>query len=208
MQTKHTLVVAVGAALLALLTLSPKAVDMDNPPLLIQPPPQDTNCYPASVTTNCEAGSFTLVITNYTPFLCIGSAASASADPTNTPWRIVITTTYTNSTGGSTPNCPPTYVTNEVSTALGPGWWVATGPGNFTAGGNGLTASFTPTNTGEGEIWFHQQYMNPVPCVTVSTTSQHTSFYVCAGSTSNCSVEPSLEVISQIVRFRHCTISA
>ncbi len=49
MRTKQALVVILGVALVALLRLSPKAVDMGNPVILVQPPPEDTNCYPASI---------------------------------------------------------------------------------------------------------------------------------------------------------------
>jgi hypothetical protein len=146
-----------------------------------------------SVVTNCltpptmalKAGTNN-VLTN-----CLNSPISASVSTSPTNGKVEIVTSYTPS------NCPTTRVTNNVAPGIITNWWVATGPGGFTTNGSGLSASFTPTNVGNGSITFTVLYSNPPPCGTGTsmvtfTTNYHvykltllpTNFMVCAGTTN------------------------
>ena len=114
--------------------------------------------------TNTTAG------TNF----CFGSAVTASGTNwVTTNSQIVVTTTYTNASGAVTTNCPPMSVTNTVAPTVVSNWWTVSGPGNYTNSGAGLTATFTPTNGGSGQITFYLTYSNNAPCnpkpVTIST---------------------------------------
>src|ERR1035437_4273436 len=105
MQTKQALVIVVGMALLVLLTLSPKAVDMSNPPRIDNHTPANTNCYTASLSTNCTEGSVVLTNASVTPTSgCVLSAFSASAFQIIVSGTNVIRTACTNSSGGACTN--------------------------------------------------------------------------------------------------------
>jgi hypothetical protein len=146
-----------------------------------------------SVTTNCLTAPAMALIpaTNSVLTNCLGSAISVSVSPSPTNGKVEIVTSYTPS------NCPTTRVTNNVVPGIITNWWVATGPGAFTTNGPGLSATFTPTNVGNGSVTFTVLYSNPPPCGTGTssvtfTTNYHvykltllpTNFMVCAGTTN------------------------
>ena len=134
-----------------------------------------STCRTAGVTTNClVSGSMALTNTTAGTNFCFGSAVTASGTNwVTTNSQIVVTTTYTNASGAVTTNCPPMSVTNTVAPTVVSNWWTVSGPGNYTNSGAGLTATFTPTNGGSGQITFYLTYSNNAPCnpkpVTIST---------------------------------------
>jgi hypothetical protein len=159
MQTKKTLAPVVAASLLVLLILSAKSADMANPPLLIQPPPQDTNCYPAGTNVLCDpepAPQFlSVTVTNQ---CAAGAMILANATYTNVPGTITTTITYSNTA------CPPLVSTNAVSSAILTNWWEATGDA-VPSSGAGLGASFSPPNNcSGGTVYFYITYSNAPPC--------------------------------------------
>jgi len=133
-------------------------------------------CWCVSViSTNCiYSGFFTLTNGTISPTNgCLGSAFSASASKITSNAMVVVTTHCPCSTNAdiNTTNYPaPTIVSN---------WWVAS-VGSFTASGNGLSASFTPTNGGSGAVTFYLTYKNSTPCDTnvYSATPVSLSFNV------------------------------
>jgi hypothetical protein len=133
-------------------------------------------CLVAGVSTNCAvSGSMALTNTTAATNFCFGSAVTASVASLITNAQIIITTTYTNAAGAVTTNCPPTFMTNSVAPTVVSNRWIASGPGSYTNSGAGLTASFTPTNGGSGQITFYLTYSNNAPCnpnlVTISTAA-------------------------------------
>ena len=127
-----------------------------------------TNCLIAGVSTNCAvSGSMALTNTTAGTNVCLGTAVTASvANLVTTNALIIITTSYTNSAGAVTTNCPPTFVTNTVAPMVISNWWTVSGPGSYTNRGAGLTATFTPTNGGSGVVIFNLTYANKTPCAT------------------------------------------
>jgi hypothetical protein len=122
----------------------------DNP----KPNDEAADCVTSSTTTNCSEGSVTLSSVSVSPSIgCIGSSMSASVTPTITAGQVIIDTSYTNANPNSTNSCDDTYSTNTPSPS--PDYtWTVSGPGSFSAGGSGLSASFTPTNCGSGTVTF------------------------------------------------------
>src|ERR1035437_10155060 len=150
MQTKQALVVVVGTALLVLLTLSPKAVDMTNPPRIPNHPPQDTNCYTAYTTTNCTEGSITLANLAVVPAEgCVGIARNAVWSPEPSNGVVVVITTCTNANGGSCTNCPAPQTNAYEPTLLSYSWTVG-GVQATPASGEGASVTFVPNSAGTG----------------------------------------------------------
>jgi hypothetical protein len=150
MQTKRVLATVIGVGLLALLVSSARSADMANPPLLIQPPPQDTNCYTASTTTNCIEGSITLVGLSVIPAEgCVGQARSATWSVVPSNGVVVITTTCTNAQGVSCTNCPGPQTNEYVPGVLSYSWTVA-GVDATPSSGNSDYISFVPNAAGTG----------------------------------------------------------
>jgi hypothetical protein len=174
MQTKQALVVVVGTALLVLLTLSPKAVDMTNPPRIPNHPPVDTNCYPVSTNVVCDPEPGPQFLSVTVSNQCVAAAMIvATATYTNVPGTVTTTITYSNG------SCPPLVTTNTVSSAILTNWWTATG-GAVPSSGGGLGASFSPTNCGGGTIFFYLTYSNAPPC------SNHLTIQTSIGWSCDC----------------------
>jgi hypothetical protein len=113
---------------------------------------------------------------------CLGTSFSASVSQITSNGNQIVTTTYTNSGNSGSGACPDTYTTNAVSPTIISNWWVAS-VGSFSATGSGLSASFTPTNCGNGSIAFNTAWQNG--CDTNNqTTSVSTNFTVKATNLS------------------------
>jgi len=127
-------------------------------------------------TTNCaSSGFYTLTNATVTPTnACLGTTFGASATSIVSNAIVVITTHCPCSTNADikTTNSPaPTIVSN---------WWTAS-VGGFSTNGQGLSASFTPTNCGNGTVTFNLTYKNNTPCDTnLHTVSVSKSFVVSA----------------------------
>ncbi|MCD6049808.1 MAG: hypothetical protein K0Q55_1211 [Verrucomicrobia bacterium] len=117
------------------------------------------SCNISGYTTNCTEGVVVLTNATVNPTNgCIGSGFSASASQSVSNAIKIITSNYTNACGNvDTNNCPPTYVTNSVAPTIVSNWWTVS-VGGYSASGSGLSASFTPTNSGEGTITFFTKY--------------------------------------------------
>ena len=76
-----------------------------------------------------------------------------------------------------TNNCAPT-VTNQVSPVVVTNYWVVSGVGAIPSSGSGLSATFMPTNGGDGTVTFYLTYSNAPPCGSVATVSLATNFTV------------------------------
>ena len=120
---------------------------------------------PASLTM----GAVTLSDSN----VCLGSSISASvAAPTPVDGTVREDTLYA--------NCPTEMGTPYTVTPLIVSeWWVASGPGGYTATGSGrsTTPPFTPTEAGTGRITFYCQWSGVYPCPD-GTESNSTDFVV------------------------------
>ena len=172
MRTKQALVVILGVALVALLRLSPKAVDMGNPVILVQPPPEDTNCYPASSNVLCDPEPGPVFLSTGATNQCNPDAMIVAwAAYTNLPGTVTTTITYSN------PACPALVTTNEVSSVSLTNWWEATG-GAVPSSGPGLGASFALINCGGGTVYFHITYSNAPPCSNAMTISTSVDYAI------------------------------
>jgi len=172
MQTKQALVVILGIALVVLLGLSPKAVDMGNPVILNQPPPEDTNCYPASTNVLCAPEPAPVFLSTGVTNQCDPNAMIVAwATYTNLPGTVTTTITYSN------PACPALVSTQEVSSIIVTNWWDATGPA-VPSSGPGLGASFALTNCGGGTVYFYLTYSNAPPCSNALTISASIDYAV------------------------------
>ena len=127
--------------------------------------------------TNCVAeGSVTLDAPTNTPIGCIGSSISVSAEFVVDPAEVK---TITTNSDGST-----TTVISHPNPTFGVINWTAS-VGGFSAKGIGLTAVFTPTNSGCGTVNFTVNYTNPPPCSDAGTATTSGNFSVSQLST-NC----------------------
>jgi len=116
-------------------------------------------------TTNCSAsGYFTLTNATVSPTnACIGTTFSASATSIASNATVIITTHCPCSTNADV------YTTNHPAPTIVSNWWTAS-VGSFSTNGQGLSASFTPTNCGNGTVTFNLTYVNNTPC----DTNRHT----------------------------------
>jgi hypothetical protein len=163
MRTKQVLVIIFAMALVVLLRLSPKAVDMGNPVILNQPPPEDTNCYPASTNVLCAPEPGPVFLSTGVTNQCDPDAMIVAwATYTNVPGTVTTTITYSN------PACPALVSTQEVSSIIVTNWWEATGAA-VPSSGPGLGASFALTNCGGGTVYFYLTYSNAPPCSNATT---------------------------------------
>ncbi len=83
--------------------------------------------------------------------------------------NVSLTASYTNINGEtkttfSYDNCPDVVTNLPASAGIQSSSWEVSGPGSFCTNGNGLDASFTPTNCGSGTVTFHLSYTNSSPC--------------------------------------------
>jgi len=99
------------------------------------------------------------------PVVCMGSGISLSASYLVTTGQVLVTTTYTNAGNSGADACPDTYATNYPTPTIVSNWWTA-GVGSYSTNGQGLTASFTPTDCGSGSVTFYLKYQNSAPCDT------------------------------------------
>jgi len=127
---------------------------------------ETTNCEVASTSSSClMAGSISLVAPTNSPVVCIGSGVSLSASYLVITGQVLVTTTYTNAGNSGADACPDTYVTNYPTPTIVSNWWTAS-VGSYSTNGQGLTASFTPTDCGNGSVTFYLNYQNSDPCDT------------------------------------------
>jgi len=127
---------------------------------------ETTNCEVASTSSSCvTAGSISLVAPTNSPVVCLGSSVSLSASYLVTTGQVLVTTTYTNAGNSGADACPDTYSTNYPTPTIVSNWWTAS-VGSYSTNGQGLTASFTPTDCGSGSVTFYLNYQNSAPCDT------------------------------------------
>ena len=156
MRTKQVLVVIFAMALVVLLRLSPKAVDMGNPVILVQPPPEPPDWCEVVHAPAGEMYFTNIVIWPESP-ACLGTPLSAwpnmgqSCDDAIT----VIHRTPPNEDIWSTNPLCPYSITN---------WYELSGPGGLHLSGEGLFVPFTPTNCGQVTVTFHEVWTNSNPC--------------------------------------------
>lgn len=136
-----------------------------------------------SVVTNClEEGSIQLTNVSGNLKVCVSNQITATVFKSNTLGKIERVTSYTPS------NCPTTRVTNTYTPGVLTNWWKAIGPGSFSNSGTGLTATFTPTNPGEGTLTFYLIYTNLPPCTGSNLVTYSTNYK--AYMISNWTVSP------------------
>ena len=153
MQTKLAQGTLLLICVLHLPALVAWAGDMDNPPRLINPPPQQT-----CVTNWCEvihAPSGQMFFTNIVVWpespVCLGTTLYAIPIMGSSCDDAIIDNRW----DPPSTNCPAhTLYTNPYGPYSITNWWVVSGPGGFQASGEGLGVGFTPTNCGDGSITF------------------------------------------------------
>jgi hypothetical protein len=134
------------------------------------PPPADTNCYPASTNVICSPEPTPQFLSVTESNQCVaGAMIVASATYTNIPGTVTTTITFSNA------NCPPVVSNVTVYSAILTNWWDA----GCTNGG-GLSAAFSPTNCGGGTISFYITYSNAPPC------SNHLTIQTSIGWSCDC----------------------
>ncbi|MDR3459001.1 MAG: hypothetical protein P4N60_16260 [Verrucomicrobiae bacterium] len=134
--------------------------------------PCDTNV----VTQTCvSSGSIQITDISISPTCtCPGTPISASAVTTNINGQYKILSRWI----APSTNCPDSTNYYDAVPILLSSSWVVSGPSNFTASGTGLSASFTPTNVGNGTITFSALYTNSYPCSGSGTATSTKSFSV------------------------------
>ena len=163
MKTKLAQGTVLRICLLCLPALVARPADMDNPPRLINPPPEQT-----CVTNWCEvihAPSGQMYFTNIVvwpePPVCLGTTLYAIPIMGSSCDNAIIDNRW----DPPSTNCPAhTLSTNTYCPYSITNWWVVSGPGSFQASGEGLGVAFTPTNCGQGSITFHEVWTNSNPC--------------------------------------------
>lgn len=169
MHATKTIVTAGVAAVVALLVTvtfrgSAESPRRDNPP------PADTNCYPASTNVACSPEPTPQFLSVTESNQCVaGAMIVASATYTNIPGTVTTTITFTNA------NCPPVVSNATVYSAIVTNWWDA----GCTNGG-GLSATFSPPNCAGGTINFYITYSNAPPC------SNHATIQASVGWSCDC----------------------
>jgi hypothetical protein len=136
----------------------------------------DDPCY-TNVTkkVGCLSSASIVININMSPnSVCVGNGLCATAYASTAIGQVE----YLSQWIASTTNCPDTYFTNSVTPAILTNWWVVSGPGSFSASGEGLFTCFTPTNKGSGTITFYLQYTNSDCPAGTQTTSKSQSFTV------------------------------
>lgn len=141
----------------------------------------NVGCAFSHYTTNCTEGTLTLTnLTLGTNVVCFGGGVSANVSHAISNAVQVITSHHTNTCGNVDTNCPNTHATNLISPSVLSNWWVATVSstvGSYSAQGTGLSASFTPTNPGNGTVTFYTKWRGG--CSTnITVTSVATNFTV------------------------------
>jgi hypothetical protein len=120
--------------------------------------------------TNCiSEGSVSLDAPTGTPTSCLGDSITVSVGGVKiVPADIRVTTT--NSDGS----------TSTVDTYPNPAYGVtwSASVGSFSASGTGTTATFTPTNGGNGTVSFTVNYTNQTPCGDTESSSTSGGFIV------------------------------
>ena len=135
------------------------------------PPPsqENTNCVVTSVDTNCvSGGSVALVATTSAPVVCIGDTVNVTADVQITDSQSQTITHYD--------QCPDDVVDSTAVPSYGVTWTASVG--SYSASGKGLTASFTPTSCGNGNVSFKLAYTNTAPCSSTGSSSTSGGFNV------------------------------
>ncbi len=136
-----------------------------------------TNCYISSKSTNCTPGTLVLTNLTVTTNACPNTVFTGSASHVISNAIQIITTHYTNACGATASYCPDTKVTNSIAPGAKTNWWVVTGVGATPPSGSGLSATFTPTNGGNGTLTFYTKWTNG--CSTTEyQTSASTNFHV------------------------------
>ena len=144
----------IGALLMAvaLLATGAAALDTVNNPDDCTPDQNQTQWDP----WNCDTQpSVTLESVTWSADSKILLTDSVTASTTATTGNGTATKTGKDNCGNSVtaPDSPAT-----VSPSLGSATWSVSGPGDFTASGSGLSATFTPTKVGQGTVTFTQPW--------------------------------------------------
>lgn len=161
-----------------------------------------TNCLVASIVTSCPVnGSGALTNVTMSPANgCLGNSFNATASQLIQNGMVLVKTSYTNSCGETTTNCPENTVTNYVAPTVSTSWAIV-GPGSYANSGSGLsTGLFKPTSCGNGTVFFYLTYQNNTPCdtnshlVTASVGFSVSCACILAGSTNNCLTSGSISL--------------
>ena len=115
----------------------------------------------AQLSTNCTSGTVALGSSLSASNLCFAPGTSVSLYATNSSLTnaIWVATNWPSCSTNLTTYSP----TNYVSAIAFSNTWTAS-VGNYSTNGNGLTAAFTPTNGGCGQITFSGYFKNNTPC--------------------------------------------
>jgi len=135
------------------------------------------SCTFSHYTTNCTAGTLRITNVTVTTNGCPNTTFTGSATHVISNAIQVITSNYTNACGNADTNCPATKVTNSIPPTVVTNWWVVTGVGATPPSGSGLSASFTPTNGGNGTLTFYTKWKNGCTA-TENQTSAAKNFHV------------------------------
>lgn len=168
------------------------------------------SCNFSFYSTNCTAASLSLTNLTVTTNGCPNSGFSASAGHATSNAIQIITSNFTNACGNVDTNCPASKVTNSISPIVVTNWWTISGVGSTPPSGSGLSASFTPTNGGDGTITFYTQWKNG--CTTnVSQTSSATNFHVgncpCTTPIPDSEWNPLVAAFPKLVRCHTCKLA-
>jgi hypothetical protein len=128
-----------------------------------------SGCTVEATSTNCSEAlvTFTNLVVSPTN-LCVGQTVAASVTQIISNGVQIITSSCTNSCGDSCTNNCPGPQTNTIAPSPA-NWWIVTGVGATPPSGSGLSASFTPTNVGNGTITFYAGWQHG--CDTNSVTN-------------------------------------
>lgn len=146
-------------------------------------------CHTEITNNVCSGGSISF--TNLVINDC-GLPISASVETTNKCGTNIFTSIWI----AASTNCPGSTNISTVCPNVLSNGWVANGPGSFSASGDGLSASFSPTNIGSGSITFYEAYQNG--CTTnVQKVTCGGSYNISCPTITNCTQQPSTYSISQ-----------
>jgi hypothetical protein len=129
-------------------------------------------------------GARTTTICVTDPSVTLGVAAPSTTTVCDGCPSMTVSTTKTITKGSartdtSYDNCPTvTGTPYPVEPTIIKEWWVATGPGTFSATGNGLSATFTATGHGDGTVTFNCQWGSPTPCTAARTETASATYTV------------------------------
>ena len=112
-----------------------------------------------------------------TAYVCLGDSVTVTAAPNIANDTNETVTYYNNTNNDNTPGCPPDVVVGTSPPAYDVTWTASVG--NFTLTRSGLTATFTPTDAGDGKVIFTCNYTNQYPCTNWGSSFANAAFTVC-----------------------------